>query len=743
MTFNFKKSLLALAIAGTAFSSAAADNTPDLKYFKRIATFPVYANLDENAGDKLEDETAAEIAAASRNGKVVYYSNSPKQRIGLIDISTAHNPQPAGYVQLDGEPTSVAVRGNYLLVAINTSSSYTTPAGKLSVYSIVNPKQPQWVADFDVGGQPDAIDVSPDGRYAAIVVENERDEDYNDGIIPQLPAGHLSVLSMRGKVSNWQLRKVDLTGYADIAGSDPEPEYVDINAMNMAAVSLQENNHIILVDLRTAKVIKDFNAGDVDLFNVDTKEDDVIKPVDTILDRKREPDALTWVSNWWIATANEGDYEDENGVAGGSRGFTIFNMMGKVQYESGSDFEHRIIRTGQYPEGRSENKGNEPEGVSFSVYEKNKFLFVGSERSNLVGVYSIPGGYKPEFHQLLPTTVGPEGILPLPKRKLLVVASEEDSADDGIRSTVAIYQYGYKRPAYPDIESDRKQLIPWGALSGLVGDTDDPRTLYGVQDSFYKESRFFSVNPYKYPARITETTVLQKDGETVDYDLEGIAQRVDGGFWLASEGKPGSTLNLLVQVDADGNVLQEVALPEAVAAKAKKHGFEGVAVTGEGTQETVYVAFQRAWEGDPENLARIGVYTPHDNSWAFYYYPLESVEEGWVGLSEITAISDTQFAIIERDNQQGEKAQIKRLYRIDIAGLVAKPEGEDFPVLSKTLAKDLLPSLKKTNGWVLDKVEGAAIGADGKVYVATDNDGVDDASGETRFIRFGKILKQK
>ena len=61
--------------------------------------------------------------------------------------------------------------------------------------------------------------------------------------------------------------------------------------------------------------------------------------------------------------------------------------------------------------------------------------------------------------------------------------------------------------------------------------------------------------------------------------------------------------------------------------------------------------------------------------------------------------------------------------------------------MSKTLVKDLLPELQAGNGWVVDKVEGTALTANGKVYVVTDNDGVDDASGETRFLRLGKLFK--
>ena len=44
------------------------------RYFNRVATFPVYQNLNLANGDALEDEPAAEISAASQDGNVVYYS---------------------------------------------------------------------------------------------------------------------------------------------------------------------------------------------------------------------------------------------------------------------------------------------------------------------------------------------------------------------------------------------------------------------------------------------------------------------------------------------------------------------------------------------------------------------------------------------------------------------------------------------------------------------------------------------
>ena len=61
------------------------------------------------------------------------------------------------------------------------------------------------------------------------MIENERDEDDNDGLLPQPPPGRLQVLTLDGDPDQWGLRTVRLTGLADVAPDDPEPEFVDIN----------------------------------------------------------------------------------------------------------------------------------------------------------------------------------------------------------------------------------------------------------------------------------------------------------------------------------------------------------------------------------------------------------------------------------------------------------------------------------------------------------------------------------
>ena len=69
--------------------------------------------------------------------------------------------------------------------------------------------------------------------------------------------------------------------------------------------------------------------------------------------------------------------------------------MATVVYDSGVSFEHAIVEVGHYPEERSGNKGVEPESVTFGVFGGTPYVFVGAERSSIVGVYNVTDPAEP------------------------------------------------------------------------------------------------------------------------------------------------------------------------------------------------------------------------------------------------------------------------------------------------------------------------------------------------------------
>ncbi len=684
--------------------------------FNRIASFPVAANTPD------AEETSAEIIAATGDGMTLVYSDSPAGVIGFIDITDPANPVAAGVFALpNGEPTAVSALGNTVFVAENTSESFTNPSGVLHA---IDAGSRDVLASCDLGGQPDSTAVAPDGSFITVAIENERDEDLGDGRVPQMPAGHLVIqpLGENGAMDCAAQIRVDLTGLADIAPEDPEPEFVDVNANGDIVVTMQENNHMVVVSA-TGEVLSHFSAGEVTLDGVDTEEERALI-FDQTITVPREPDGVQWIDTDHFAIANEGDMD------GGSRGFTVFNRDGTEVFEAGTVFEYAIVEIGHYPEKRSGNKGVEPEGMEFATFGGVPMMFLLAERSSIVGVYDMSNPAQPVLAQLLPSGISPEGAIAIPSRNILATANEYDArGDGGAPAHVMIYEYQNAPAVYPHLTSaGMDELTGWGAISGQVMAEDG--TLYAVADSFYAmQPTIFHIDVSQTPARIVDAIRLTREGQPAQLmDMEGIALDGEGGFWVASEGRSDRLVpHAIYHIGPDGAIEDYIALPNELLAVEQRFAFEGITRV----DDMLFMAVQREWRDDPENHVKVLGYNLETEAWSVAHYPLTEASTGWVGLSEIVAHGDDLY-FLERDNQLGDAAMTKLITRVSMdqmAGMVAL--GETPPVLTKEIVVDLLPYLTSTGGFVLDKVEGLAIAEDGTMWVSTDNDGVDDHSGET------------
>ncbi|MBF9028955.1 alkaline phosphatase [Rhodobacterales bacterium HKCCE3408] len=685
----------------------------DAEAFNRIASFRVADNLPD------AEETSAEIIAASEDGMTLVYTDSPGRSVGFIDITDPASPQAAGALTLEGEPTSVAIHGAIAFVGENTSESFTDPSGSLLAIDVAS----QEILDrCDLGGQPDSVAVAPDGSFVAVAIENERDEDLGDGRVGQMPAGYLSITALADGVPDCgTTRQVDLTGLAEIAPEDPEPEFVSINSENEIVVTMQENNHIVVVS-GTGEVLSHFSAGMATVEGVDTHEEGALVFDETIT-VPREPDSVTWIDDTHFAMANEGDMD------GGSRGWTIFSQSGEIVYDSGNSFEHALIEIGHYPEERSGNKGVEPESATFGVFGGTPMLFIGSERGSVVGVYDVTDPAAPVLTQLLPSGIGPEGYAVIPERNLLVSANETDDA--GPRAHVMLFEYQDADPVYPHLTSaGADELIGWGAISGQVID-DETGLIYAVSDSFYAmQPTIFVIDPSQTPARITDAIRVTREGQPAQLmDMEGITLDGEGGFWIASEGRSDRLIpHAIYHVGADGAIEDQIGLPEELLDNEIRFGFEGITLVG----DTLWMAVQREWQDDPAGMVKLVAYNLQTEEWGAVHYPLSEVQAGWIGLSEIVAHGDYVY-LIERDNQLDTRAYLKQITRVPLSEMVPAPLGSELPVVTPEVVVDLIPYLQSTGGYVMDKTEGLAIAADGTMWVSTDNDGVDDSSGETMF----------
>ena len=697
--------------------------------FNRIASFATPLNMAE--GEDRARVTSAEIISASPDGMTLIYTDSPLGVVGLIDITDPAAPKPLGNIDVGGEPTTAHILGGAAFVGVNTSESFANPSGKLVTVDLATRAVR---AECDLGGQPDSVAIAPDGSFLAVAIENERDEDVNDGAIPQMPAGFVVKLPINdGTVDCAGLVKIDMTGLAEVAGDDPEPEFVDINAAGEIVVTLQENNHIAVIGA-DGTVASHFSAGAIDLDGIDTKRDGRLTFDKSKKGVLREPDGVKWLDGDHFAVANEGDYE------GGSRSWTIFRKDGTVVFESGASLEQAIVAIGHYPEGRSGSKGVELESVEIAAFNGTNMAFVASERGSVVGVYDLTDPAAPVLKQLLPSGISPEGMVAIPERGLFVTANEVDLIEDGLaRAHVMIYLLQDAPAAYPMITSAGSEtLIGWGALSGLAADPALAGKLYAVSDSVYAAApTIFTIDATQTPARITGAMMVTRGGDVAQkLDLEGIAPDGEGGFWLASEGRSDRLFpHAIFHVDATGEIKQEIALPEALQRTEVRFGFEGITVAG----DWVWMAVQREWKDDPKGMVKLLGYNTKEETWGAVHYPLDAAPEGgWVGLSEIVAQGDWVY-LIERDNQVGGAAGLKKITRVPVSQMVPAEIGGPLPVVTKETFRDLMADLAVLNGYTAEKIEGFAIDSAGTGWVVSDNDGVADNSGETLFWSIGPV----
>jgi hypothetical protein len=369
-----------------------------------------------------------------------------------------------------------------------------------------------------------------------------------------------------------------------------------------------------------------------------------------------------------------------------------------------------------------------------------------------------------------------------------------DLRTSAVRAGITIYQHQESLPLYPTLLSALDSVtgnpIPFGALSGLaaakprstgstrrLGDKglqpgladqfdagQSENILFSCEDSFYKSNRIFQINATNIPAVITiAMNIIDSDGvflakltetgraglaaglinayKTVNIDSEGIAVSKEGGFWLVHEGggtvndnsNPVTSPNMLFRLSSTAVIKDVVFLPQAVNGIQVRFGFEGVAEDG----NHVVIVFQRAWLG--EIHPRIGIYNTPTATWKFVFYPLSDPQSqflgGFVGLSDIAPLGNGRFIVIERDNRGGDDAAIKDLCVIDL-GDFSMTEGT---IISKKFLFNLMPRMAAYRGAQIEKVEGVAVTSDGNVFINTDNDGVNDNSGEQLFINLGLL----
>ena len=275
------------------------------------------------------DESAAEISAYDPRSKTLFVVNGENKVVDMLHIADPTNPVHINAIDVTpygGSANSVAVANG--LVAVAVEAEVKQNSGSLVIFNTSG----KYLKSFVVGALPDMVTFTPDGRYILVANEGEPNSDYSVD-----PEGSVSIIDLtRGlqhaKVKNADFQKFNKNKDELIAGGvrifgpnatvaqDLEPEYITVLPHSAFAwVSLQENNAIAKIDIRSGRVIKIMPLGFKDHslpangLDASDRDDTInIVPYDKVLGMY-QPDAIAAYSvrgNTYIVTANEGDARD-------------------------------------------------------------------------------------------------------------------------------------------------------------------------------------------------------------------------------------------------------------------------------------------------------------------------------------------------------------------------------------------------------------------------------------------------
>lgn len=165
---------------------------------------------------------------------------------------------------------------------------------------------------------------------------------------------------------------------------------------------------------------------------------------------------------------------------------------------------------------------------------------------------------------------------------------------------------------------------------------------------------------------------------------------------------------------------QNPDLGDSLPNLSQSRGFEGMAFSPDGS--TLYPLLEGTVDGDPENALRIYEFDVESSSYTglVVYYP--TTDSNPIG--DFTPINDTEFLVIERDNNQGEEAEFKKIFKIDISqvdenGFVEKTEVVDLLNISDP--DDLNGDGETTYAMPFVTIEDVVVVDKDTILVANDN----------------------
>lgn len=486
------RSAIAVLLATTAFGAQA-------------STFPL-TSLAQIGGTYFHNKNGGSIASVGSFGAEIGAYDAQTSTLWVTGVSGVDilNVTSAGLtfnsridVSAFGSINSVAIHNGVAAFALENTANKELP-GIVQFYNTTTKSLTSGINTVTVGSLPDMLTFTADG--SKLLVANEATPtSYASGASD--PVGGVSIINM----SNRSVTTVNLsssittfgTGMRTNAGMNFEPEYIAVNkAGTQAWVTLQEHNAIATLDLTTNQFtgitglgLKDYSlSANGNATPISNAIDSTDRPSGTIalttqaLKGAYQPDAIAAYEaggQTFLVMANEGDAQDldtpndvvrastlpalgitgdagrinvikdlstfENVVTMGGRSFSIRDTAGNLVYDSGNILEAQAIARGIYDDGRSDDKGVEPEGVSLQTIGGRTYAFIGLERTTrgAIGVFDITNPANASFVDMIVTngTNRPEGLVTFEQDGIhyLAISNEGLGGSTAVGMSTALY----------------------------------------------------------------------------------------------------------------------------------------------------------------------------------------------------------------------------------------------------------------------------------------------------------------
>jgi len=399
--------------------------------------------------------------------------NSVAVAKGKVAVAVQNGNEIVGSKQLKGSVVLFDTDGNHLK---------TIEVGYLPDM-VTFSKDGRKVIVANEGEPNDDYSVDPIGSIGIANIKTGAYTDINFTSIPLTNANDGTAVRLGDTPSNDQAK-------------DLEPEYITVSG-NYAYVTLQENNAMAKVNLKnnTLEYVKSYGTKSWESTSnntIDIEEEGVIKMKSYKgLFGLYQPDSIVSYKvhgKTYLVTANEGDgreygdFEDEKKIkklnldpsieseyaeendlkvmvdlgdtdndgdydklySYGARSFSIWDTKGDLVFDSGDDIAKKVAlyepelfnQDEGEMDGRSGNKGAEPEALTVGKIKGKTYAFIGLERQNAIMIYDITKPRKAKFVNYIKTgkdgDISAEGMRFIkasksPNRKNLLLVSYEVS----------------------------------------------------------------------------------------------------------------------------------------------------------------------------------------------------------------------------------------------------------------------------------------------------------------------------